>query len=1150
MFDNVQLRTLPPQMTLDRFESFNAAPTWLVPEAGTWAVVSQAYDGTVNSVPVVPTAVSLVDLPQLGHESFLGLEATVRSATDAGRTGIVFDYYSDLDFKFLVLDFALNQVQLGHSTPSGGWVVDKVAAMTLNATTSYAILLALRGASISVTVAGQLVLSHGYNSALVDGRFGLLTDGTATFDNVRVQTNDAKFNEYQPGTAQVFISDATVGEGGTAVLTITLSQALAETVTVQWTTGPGTALPGSDFTGTSGTVTFLSGETSKQIPVATLQDAIFEGAETFNVTLANPSGGVTISDGLGVVTINDDDTAPAVSVTATNGGEGSGPIIVTFTRTGSTTSALNNVAISVGGAVGDVGAPTAAGGTLVGSTLSFNANSSTVTLTYGIVDDSIVEGPETLTFSVVGGTGYLLGTPGNATATIVDNDSVPLPSVTVAGSNGAEGGSPVTITFTRTGSTAAGLTVKTSRIGTLTLAGSPGADLAPHSVTGGTYDASTGWVTFNIGVSTVVVTFGVVDDSIVEAAETLGFNVLSDPLYALGSPSAVNVTVTDNDVLPSVTVAATNGGEAGGIGRHHLHSDGGHGIATQRQHASWRIGYVRRPHGGRRGCTCRGGRHLQSDVRRRDLRCRLGGGDADLRGRRRRDGRRIRDARVHDSIRQRLCRRFAELGHRHDHRQRRSGAAPEHQRDRDQLIGGRRSGRRDLHPHRIDRRRAEHLGVDCGNHRCRLGRERAGRGRWLWNGSNTVTFDAGSSTVTLTYAVVDDAVVETTEFVSFAITAGSTYTLGSPSSAAGSIADNDTPAGAALWINSTSVTESDNGRPTVYVTLTVTRTGSTAGTSTVHWATANATATSGSDYVSGSGDLTFLAGETTKTIRIEILADKKGEPNETFTIVLSSPGGGLTPTLGTSIGTVTIVDDDNKIMAAGLPTIRSGDLLDPADATAALVRAITAWIAVGGDEVSLSGVTLVIGDLPDRILAETLGSTITIDADAAGWGWNLTPGMTDGTRIELLSVLLHEIGHVLGYEHTTGGLMAGEIEAGRQLWIETGNVVQAAEVGTLVAASRSGSATGAVAAAATASDAVAVVIGPLTAAASSPAVDVATGAVAQVVRVASPNIGLDPIVMSARTTLSGPLGRPLAPALPMLILALGVLVLLRRRRFV
>ena len=118
---------------------------------------------------------------------------------------------------------------------------------------------------------------------------------------LRVQTNDTQFDEYQPGTAQVFISDVTVTEGGTAVLTLTLSQPLAENVAVQWTTGPGTALPGSDFTGTSGTATFLIGATSVQISVPILQDTVYEGAETFNVTLANPSGGVTIGDGTGIV---------------------------------------------------------------------------------------------------------------------------------------------------------------------------------------------------------------------------------------------------------------------------------------------------------------------------------------------------------------------------------------------------------------------------------------------------------------------------------------------------------------------------------------------------------------------------------------------------------------------------------------------------------------------------------------------------------------------------------------------------------------------------------------------------------------------------------------------------------------------------------
>ena len=53
--------------------------------------------------------------------------------------------------------------------------------------------------------------------------------------------------------------------------------------------------------------------------------------------------------------------------------------------------------------------------------------------------------------------------------------------------------------------------------------------------------------------------FPVVNDSDVEGTETFGFNVLAGAGYVLGSPSAVNVTVTDNDVLPTVSVSSTGG---------------------------------------------------------------------------------------------------------------------------------------------------------------------------------------------------------------------------------------------------------------------------------------------------------------------------------------------------------------------------------------------------------------------------------------------------------------------------------------------------------------------------------------------------------------------------------------------------------------
>ena len=47
---------------------------------------------------------------------------------------------------------------------------------------------------------------------LVDGRFGVLTTGAGTFDDVRVRTNDTSFDEYHPVGALVSISDAIVTE--------------------------------------------------------------------------------------------------------------------------------------------------------------------------------------------------------------------------------------------------------------------------------------------------------------------------------------------------------------------------------------------------------------------------------------------------------------------------------------------------------------------------------------------------------------------------------------------------------------------------------------------------------------------------------------------------------------------------------------------------------------------------------------------------------------------------------------------------------------------------------------------------------------------------------------------------------------------------
>ena len=77
-------------------------------------------------------------------------------------------------------------------------------------------------------------------------------------------------------------------------------------VTVDYATTAGTASQGSDYTHTSGALTFATNESSKTISVPTVEDTTEEQTETFTVNLSNPSA-ASIQDGTATGTITDDD---------------------------------------------------------------------------------------------------------------------------------------------------------------------------------------------------------------------------------------------------------------------------------------------------------------------------------------------------------------------------------------------------------------------------------------------------------------------------------------------------------------------------------------------------------------------------------------------------------------------------------------------------------------------------------------------------------------------------------------------------------------------------------------------------------------------------------------------------------------------------
>lgn len=107
------------------------------------------------------------------------------------------------------------------------------------------------------------------------------------------------------------ITDVTKAEGKSGntafIFTVTLSKPSTQTITVSYQTENGTAQAGSDYTATSGTLTFSPGQTSKTITVNVKGDKTVEGNETFFVRLFNASTNALILDELGLGLILNDD---------------------------------------------------------------------------------------------------------------------------------------------------------------------------------------------------------------------------------------------------------------------------------------------------------------------------------------------------------------------------------------------------------------------------------------------------------------------------------------------------------------------------------------------------------------------------------------------------------------------------------------------------------------------------------------------------------------------------------------------------------------------------------------------------------------------------------------------------------------------------
>ncbi len=199
------------------------------------------------------------------------------------------------------------------------------------------------------------------------------------------------------GSPTLSIDDATVVEasGAVAEFTVTLSAVSAQAVAVDYTTGDGTAVAGSDYTTTGDTLTFAPGETSKTVMVPVTADDVDEPDEIFTVTLSAPTH-ATVVDGEGTGTITDDEGAPTLSIDDATVIEASGAV-AEFTVT---LSAVSAQAVTVAYATSDGTAVTGSDYTTTGGTLTFTPGETSKTVMVPVTADDVDEPDETFTVTL------------------------------------------------------------------------------------------------------------------------------------------------------------------------------------------------------------------------------------------------------------------------------------------------------------------------------------------------------------------------------------------------------------------------------------------------------------------------------------------------------------------------------------------------------------------------------------------------------------------------------------------------------------------------------------------------------------------------------------------------------------------------------
>lgn len=342
------------------------------------------------------------------------------------------------------------------------------------------------------------------------------------------------------------VSDITVSEAdGSATITVAVSGDNFDTATVDYATADETAVAGTDYTTTSGTLTWEKGDTDAQtISVSLTDNEIDEADRTFAVTLSNAENAI-IDNGTATVTLTDDDAEPtlAISDLTVNESVTGGFATVTVQLTGASSEL-----VTVNYATSDITATAGDDYTASNGKLSWAAKTTGAkTFAIPIKADDIDEADETFLVVLSGSENAAIS---NSDAIITISDNNDAPKITIGDVIVTEGDTKITVPVTMTGKTSEEAWVEYST------SNGNGSNAATADFPDPDFDSISGRISWDAGTEGgKTISIQINEDDIDEVDQEFFVVSLYDNSTNVTVQDTVgNIYINDNDEKPTISL--------------------------------------------------------------------------------------------------------------------------------------------------------------------------------------------------------------------------------------------------------------------------------------------------------------------------------------------------------------------------------------------------------------------------------------------------------------------------------------------------------------------------------------------------------------------------------------------------------------------